>query len=52
MVNTESPLLNSNKNNVVSLKIYVCFLADKIRNSDTFASLIYSVEKLAKSLLW
>ena len=53
MVNEESPLPNNNKNNNMSYySIFMFVLDKKIRNLDTFASLIYSVEKLAKSLFW
>ena len=53
MVNKESPLPNNNKNNNMSYHSKFMFVLDKkIRNPDTLASLIYSVEKLAKSLFW
>ena len=46
MVNEESPLPNNNKNNNMSYHSIFMFVLDKkIRNLDTFASLIYSVEK-------
>ena len=53
MVNKESPLPNNNKNNNMSYHSKFMFVLDKkIRNPDTFASLIYSVKKLAKSPFW